>query len=122
MFSVIPSSLAPRFEKLLLMLSSPQAGEVVNAAGAITQTLKSVDCDWHDLVAGLLAKPQTRALPDDSSNDWWLMRELCIEHQYLLRPREIEFVTSLGRWRGDLTEKQFDWLLAIYARVQRAAA
>ena len=43
------SDAAPRLAKLLPMLSSDKAGEVVAAASAIGRTLASVGCDWHDL-------------------------------------------------------------------------
>jgi hypothetical protein len=119
---IIPSSTATRLAQLLLLLSSDKDGEITNAARAIGQTLNKAGCDWHDLTATLLAQPpQTKALPNDN-NDWRSMRQLCIEHQNLLRPHELEFVISLDHWRGNLTTKQRDWLIAIYARLQRAAA
>jgi hypothetical protein len=34
-----------------------------------------------------------------------------------LREREREFLSSLRKWRGNPTEKQLDWLTAIYKRV-----
>ena len=49
------------------------------------------------------------------------MRAFCLDHADLLHPREQEFVSDLGRWRGGLTEKQSAWLHAIYARVRRMA-
>lgn len=115
----LASSTATRIAQLLLLLSSDQPGEIINAARAIGVTLQNVGCDWHDLTAKLFAQPRTEALPDDN-DDWRAMRELCIEHQYLLRPRELAFVTNLGRWHGDLTEKQHAWLVAIYTRVIHA--
>jgi hypothetical protein len=116
----------PRLEKLLLMLSSDHDGEVLSAARAIGRTLQTAGADWHDLT-GLLAapgsKPQSKKpRDDDSDNDWRAMREFCLRHRGLLRARELEFVTSLADWRGELTHKQHEWLTAIYERLQRRAA
>lgn len=100
------------------MLSSERDGEVVNAARAISRTLRTAGADWHDLT-GLLATPpktQTRK-PRNDGGDWRAMRRHCLEHQNRLSARELEFVTSLDRWRGKLTPKQSDWLQAIYERI-----
>jgi hypothetical protein len=118
------AQIAPRLKKLILMLSSDRDGEVVNAARAINNTLHSAGHDWHDLAARLLmpAKTATHVARDSDDRDPDVMREFCLQHQQLLRPRELEFVVSLSDWRGRLTEKQFAWLSAIHARVQREAA
>ena len=102
-FITLASSTATRLAQLLLLLSSDQPGEIINAARAIGQTLQNAGADWHDLTAKLLTQPQIKALPDANDDDWWVMRERCIEHQYLLRPRELQFVINLDRWYGDLT-------------------
>jgi hypothetical protein len=118
------TQIAPRLKKLLLMLSSPQPGEVVNAARLIDTTLRGAGADWHDLTAGLLVPTATRSSHDndDRDLDWHVMREFCLQHLHLLRPREHEFITSLSDWHGHLTEKQSAWLSSIYARVRRATA
>jgi hypothetical protein len=117
--------IAPRLKKLLLMLSSERDGEIVNAARLINTTLRGAGADWHDLVAGLLttrAATQSARDRNDDDLDWRAMREFCLQHLHLLRPREQEFITGLGNWHGPLTEKQAAWLRAIHARVGRAAA
>jgi hypothetical protein len=53
---------AERLEKLLLMLSSDQPGEVVAAAQAIGRSLKADGSDWHDL-ASRLRNPEPRLKP-----------------------------------------------------------
>jgi hypothetical protein len=117
---------AERLEKLLLMLSSDQPGEVVNAARAIGRTLRDNGSDWHDLARRLLvpARESARKTSDystgNSSKDWRALRGYCLQHEYMLRPREHEFVNGLGAWRGDLTEKQSAWLIAIHQRLRRA--
>lgn len=122
------SSIVPRLEKLLLMLSSGSDGEVVNAARAIDRTLRTAGADWHDLT-GLLAtpapRPQTKTPRDDDStdaSDWRVMRTFCERRSDFLSAREKEFIADLKYWRGHLTQKQRAWLTAIYERLQRRAA
>jgi hypothetical protein len=116
--------IAPRLKKLLLMLSSDRAGEVVNAARLIGSTLQDAGHDWHDL-AGALVDPAARSQPKPQPppprearyDDWREARDFCLQHRNLLRGRELEFVTDLTHWRGSLTEKQQSWLTAIHRRV-----
>jgi hypothetical protein len=120
--------ITPRLKKLILMLSSGADGEIVNAARLINTTLRDAGADWHDLVAGLLApaKAATKSARDkrdkNDRDDWHMQREFCLQHPHLLRPREHEFLVSLGSWRNRLTGKQSDWLSAIYERLQHATA
>jgi hypothetical protein len=110
--------ITPSLRQLLLLLSSDQPGEVV-AAAAIKRTLRNGGCDFHDLVAGLTASPSLapNSQTDCNDGDWREMRDFCLQHRSRLSARELEFVTDLGRWRGSLTEKQFNWLSAIHARL-----
>ena len=115
-----------RLAKLVLMLSSDRDGEVVSAARAIGRTLRSAGTDWHAFAARLLpTRARARQRPDDDSgpfgpgrNRWRGMQKFCREHDAQLRPREGDFINSLGAWHGVLTEKQFDWLTAIYQRLK----
>jgi hypothetical protein len=115
---------AERLGKLLLLLSSDQPGEVFNAARAIERTLRATGKDWYDLARRLSvpAKKHTGEQPSrhDSNNNWRIMHKYCGTHVSTLRPREREFIESLGDWRGDLTEKQHVWLVSIYQRLSRA--
>jgi hypothetical protein len=119
--------IAPRLKKLLLMLSSERDGEVVNAARLIGSTLQNAGHDWHDL-AGALTDPAASSRPkplprddyDSDPADWHEQRDFCLQHRHWLRGRELEFVTDLAHWRGQLTEKQASWLSAIYQRLRRA--
>jgi hypothetical protein len=95
--------ITPKLQRLLLLLSSNRPGEVVAAAAAIDRTLRAAGCDWHDLAAGILT-PSATEQPE--STDWRAIRAFCLKHQTLLRSREVDFITSLGNWRGSLTEKQ----------------
>ncbi len=117
------TTIATRLQKLLLMLSSPRDGEVINAARAISRALQDAGADWHDLARALVSAPQAAAPRRESTSGWHeVMVDLCLQHQEYLRPRELEFCESLLHWRGDLTEKQASWLEAIYARIRRRTA
>jgi hypothetical protein len=119
------TQIAPRLEKLLLMLSSDRDGEVVNAARAIGHALQGVGADWHDLAAGLLVPTKKAKAQRNGSSDqpWRDVAAFCVEHSDLLRQREREFVTNIAcHWRGDLTEPQRAWLHALYERLQKQAA
>ena len=117
------SKLEPKLQRLLLLLSSDQPGEVVAAAAAIKRTLKSAGCDFHDLVAGLSSLPRTHEPRQGHDEDFWrAMRDFCLARRSLLRGRELAFLTNLGDWRGDLTKKQNDWLSGILERLKYTSA
>jgi hypothetical protein len=111
-----------RLAKLLLMLSSDRDGEVVSAARAIGRALHASGDDWH-VLASRLTNPDAKPKPDKAArdghraSDWRVMRGFCLDRDRLLRPREHEFISSLGDWRGRLTERQHAWLVAIYQRL-----
>jgi hypothetical protein len=117
--------ITPRLRQLLLLLSSDQPGEVAAAASAITRILQKSGADWHALVDGLVkdTPQQKRAAHADHNDgaaaDWRVMRDFCLARRNRLRERELEFLDSLGSWRGDLTEKQHGWLSAIHGRLRR---
>jgi hypothetical protein len=46
--------------------------------------------------------------------EWPEQLSFCLEHQDLLTNRELDFVRSPRRWRGQPTEKQAKWLENIY--------
>jgi hypothetical protein len=110
-------------EKLLLTLSSSEPGEVFNAAKAIERTLQTAGADWHDLVRELAAQPlpspTCEAPPHSPASDWQTMYEFCRSRPDRLSRRECEFMATLARWDGGLTDKQQAWLVAIYARLRR---
>jgi hypothetical protein len=117
--------IAERLVKLLLMLSSNHDGEVVAAARAIGRTLKDAGADWHDFATRLLVPAKAHVREYGARNDdtnWREMREFCLQHPERLSQREREFIDSLGRWRGKLTEKQHAWLAAIDKRLRRRHA
>jgi hypothetical protein len=115
--------IAGKLQRLVLMLSSNQPGEVA-AANAIERTLKSAGADWHDHARVIASPPSVKARQpnfdesrDGASSDWRSMRDHCLRHEARLREREREFLNSLKKWRGHPTPKQRDWLQAIYDRL-----
>jgi hypothetical protein len=117
------AEISPRLRCLLLMLSSDRDGEVVAAARAIDRVLQSNKLDWHDLVKAIcLPAPAVHHRNDGEWRDWRDLLAFCTSHMKRLSSREREFLRSIARWRGDLTEKQAAWLTAIFERVRREAA
>jgi hypothetical protein len=128
------ADIAPKLQKLVLLLSSDQPGEVAAAAKAIERALQGIGADWHDL-ARELAKPAPAAPQpntsknngyshrwddDDDDDDWRELRDFCQRHENWLHGREQDFIETLEHWRGRPTEKQMNWLRSIYARLRRA--
>ena len=66
-------TIATKLHKLVLMLSSPNAGEVIAAAAAIDRTLKQAGTDWHGFAAALTYEPSPppppRASPHATTAD-----------------------------------------------------
>jgi hypothetical protein len=94
---------------------------VAAAAAAIGRTLRAAGADWHDLINGLVREAPQPKRPNTTSSDrdWRTLREFCLSQRERLRERELKFLEDIGRWRGDLTEKQHGWLAAIQARLRR---
>src|SRR5262245_44525326 len=110
---------------LLLLLASDKAGEAAAAAAAVVRALKADGRDIHwlaDVVERAPLTPEKAPFTTHNHGEhpWHAMRAFCLEHRSLLRGRELEFVTDLEDWRGKLTPKQNEWLIAIYERVKRA--
>lgn len=123
-----------RLKKLLLVaLSSDQPGEAFAALSAINKQLKANKLDAHwlaDKLNGVRAPSPPPPPPPPPYSwqrparavDWQEMLIHCADHRPFLRPREEEFVGSLldqstkGGWYP--SEKQFNWLAAIYSRLK----
>ena len=133
---------APRLAKLLAMLSSSEAGEVVNAARAIMRTLANLDI--HALTAVVenstakrfseadAAEIYLRGLQDGRAEaqnnhtafhdpEWMMVVEECAA-SYQLTPKERGFVEDMLGWIRDgsePTERQGAWLKSIHRRIRR---
>jgi hypothetical protein len=105
------ATIAPSLDKLIRRLGSNYDGERLATVQAIDRVLKTAGRDWHDL-ADAVTRP---------GDDWRAMRDACLDQSMRLRDREREFLISLKKWRGDITERQLRWLNGIYERLQHAA-
>jgi hypothetical protein len=101
--NVLPTSIAD----LIRRLSTDFDGEVVATVRAIDRRLKAAGCDWHDL-----ARVATAQAHQEELEGWRDMMRFCERKAERLRDREREFISSLSRRRGDLTEKQKPAFLA----------
>jgi hypothetical protein len=122
---------AERLVKLLGMLGSNHDGERAAAALKANALVREHGLVWSDVIP---ATPEPRSSSyrqehakrwnDDAGADldWRTMRGFCAQHSNLLRSREQEFIDHIDSWRGELTPKQSDWLIAIYTRVKKLAA
>jgi hypothetical protein len=123
------SAIAAKLEKLVLMLSSDQPGEVVAAAAAIKRTLRTAGADFHDLARGLTGTATSSSSSTSSSStssssssedrDWRPLHAYCKCHLDELSSREQDFMSTLDRWKGNITERQGAWLEAIHDRLRR---
>jgi hypothetical protein len=108
-----------RIGKLIRLLSSDQPGEAAAAAAAIVRHLQATGKDIHQLAdvveKGIQADTASR---HDDRSSWRDRRAWCAQHSEFLSARELEFITSLARWRGHPTPKQMDWLRAIEEKIR----
>lgn len=112
---------APKLGKLVLLLSSPNCGEVVAAAAAIGRTLDSAGATWHDLAAALIVRPAPepqRAAPPAPS--WFSIVQNCLRYPEALTPRERAFLRDVSpRIAGNSpTAKQAAWINAIRQKIR----
>jgi hypothetical protein len=129
--------------KLIKMLSSPNDGEVVAAARAILRTLAQEGTDIHELAERVEGRKLSQAemqriyhqafrdgkksveVAADFSNAGPSFYSMACEIKHKangqLSPKEQGFVEDMVRWcaRKEPTEKQANWLHAIYCRIGR---
>lgn len=98
---------AERLAKLLGMLGSDQPGERAAAALKADELLKREGLSWFDVIA----------VESESETDWRTMVRVCMAQAAALSGKELQFVRTMARWRGQPSEKQFEWLEGIYARI-----
>jgi hypothetical protein len=128
---ILPPMLVAKLDPLIRRLASTHDGEIIATVRALERRLRAAHFDLNDLAETVAqqspppaSKSQTKKPRDENSSDddWHAIREFCLVRRGLLRGRELEFVLGLGDWRGDLTSKQHDWLIAIAGRLRRATA
>jgi hypothetical protein len=119
---------ATRVGQLLrLALSSDQDGESIAALAALRRALESAGLDLHTLGAaverGLQAPPARPPPPPrpthDDMADWRSTARWCRHYEDQLSPRDVEFLDTIIRYRGGISEKQKAWLDGIEQRIRR---
>jgi hypothetical protein len=116
-------ALGPKLQALVRLLSSDRDGEMVATARALARTLQSHKLDFHWLADNIgRGGALDRREPLDDEPTWHEIARECQRHPSCLRgDREKEFVSDMVRRTvrgGKLSEKQENWLRAIYARVR----
>ena len=110
--------IAERLAKLLGMLGSDHAGERAAAALKADELVKREGLRWCDVI-----QPREPVAVEcesyfrSSEHDWRAMVKACMAQAAALSARELQFVRTMVRWRGEPSEKQFEWLESIYARI-----
>jgi hypothetical protein len=132
-----------KIQKLLKMLSSPNDGEVVNAAHLLTHVLKEGGADIHELAARVegLSEAEMKKLYDAGFRDgkkntvattteftdvgkpsfYSMACEIQHKANGQLSPKEQGFVDDMVRWCAlrEPSEKQAKWLHSIYCKIGR---
>jgi hypothetical protein len=133
-----------KIQKLLRLLSSPNDGEVVAAARAILRTLAQESADIHELAERVegrkLSQAEMQRIYDAAYRDgkdaaavnagfsnvgvpsfYAMAFEIKHKADGRLSPKEQGFVDDMVRWcaRREPSEKQAQWLHAIYCRIGR---
>lgn len=114
---------ADRLKKILGLLGSDHPGERDAAAQAANKLVRERGLAWGDVIGPPIVPdhvPRIRAWRADDS-DWRRMASFCAARQWLLCPKDRDFVRSMVDWRGEPTERQREWLLDLYARLHRGA-
>lgn len=120
----LPAAILPKLRKLIPLLSSDKAGEVVATASAISRTLNGGDATWHDLTAQLTEpRVEREPLPRRSwrapTPDAGTMLEQLLDHPDLSdwEHNFVESVWSQYRRRWRLSDRQLEVLERIWRRV-----
>ena len=126
--------ISPRTTALFhMMLRSTFDGEVMSARNAFVRSLASDGYDPHGIVLAPASSPprivavwhaqhEANSLRSDRAKAEWCARYGVSD----LTEKEQAFVGDLakclGRYGGHATDRQAEWLEAIFARLRRAAA
>jgi hypothetical protein len=109
---------ASRLGKLLrLALGSDVPGEAAAAIAAINRELQASGSDYHALAA-VIERGAPIPAQTHKERSWRDIRKWCADHAAVLSERDQQFLASLARWRGQLTDKQLKWLLDIERRIR----
>ena len=117
------TDIAPTIAKLLRLLASDKPGEVAASAQALRRVLGSANLDLHDLAnvvefAARREAPQVASATADDDDAREMIR-CCRECSELLSAKELAFVRSMAKWRGEPTKRQMAWLSSLYERCMK---
>jgi len=117
------ADIAPTIAKLLRLLASDKPGEVAASAQALRRVLGSANLDLHDLAnvvefAARREAPQVASATADDDDAREMIR-CCRECSELLSAKELAFVRSMAKWRGEPTKRQMAWLSSLYERCMK---
>ena len=117
------TDIAPTIAKLLRLLASDKPGELVASVHAMRRVLGSAELDLHDLAnvvefAARREAPQVASATADDDDAREMIR-CCRECSDLLSAKELAFVRSMARWRGEPTKRQRAWLSSLYERCMK---
>ena len=111
------ADLTSRLAKLLPVLASDKAGEVVAATAAITRIMQAEGLDWHDLAGSMArgwAAPPSGNTAAPRLNEWQHIARACLgAGGGVLKPAEIDFVRNMAMRHTPPSERQWVWLDAI---------
>jgi hypothetical protein len=110
-----------RLAKLIRLLASDQAGEVVAAAAAIKRALAAEGTDLNAFADALIRpQPTQEPRPPPREANWHRVACECQARSNRLSQREQAFIDSIVDWTAlrPPTERQAAWLTAIYRRLR----
>jgi hypothetical protein len=94
---------ADHLAKLCGMFGSDQDGERAAAASLADQHIKRLGLSWPEVIR--------------VEAHWRTMARACREHLAEFNERERQFIANVTRLRGAPSEKQLDWLVALFERI-----
>jgi hypothetical protein len=110
----VPATIAPMLGKLIPRLSSNFDAEVVSTVRAIERVLRANGRDFHDLAAAIYPPIEAQL----QNSDWRRTARFCGANAARLTEREMDFLATVARWRGEPSQKQRKWLRDIADRLR----
>jgi hypothetical protein len=98
---------ADHLAKICGMFGSDHGGERAAAARLADQHVKRLGLSWHDVIRVQVY--------------WRTMAQTCREHLVEFNERARRFIADMTRRRGAPSEKQLEWLSALYDRIGTGA-
>jgi hypothetical protein len=113
---------ADKLVKICGLLGSDHEGERASAAAKADALVRSHGLTWADVISPPITPGASRIRAWRADDPHWRdLLAFCASRMTSLNSRECEFLRSIARRRGDLTERQRDWLEHIAAKLAEAA-